>query len=83
MDFPGFVAICAVQTQGNRLRNGQPVSQCQFFDRRRLQFHAASCRPVRLGQHQFDMVAGTDERIQCHCSKFRCAGKYCFHRFFP
>ena len=57
--------------QGKRLKNLNAFFLRQFLHRRRLQRHAATGWPVRLRQHQRDIVAGSNNGLQRLCRKLR------------
>ena len=69
------VGVFAIQTQAQRLGDGDVVLQGQLLDRRSLQLHAATGGAVGLRQHQGHLVACGQDLGQSHGSKFGRARK--------
>ena len=75
-----IVGEFTIQAQTAWLRYKHAVLQGQLLDRRGLQLHAPTRRPVGLGQHQGHRVARRMDAGQSHCRKFGRARKNNAHR---
>jgi hypothetical protein len=65
--FPGFQVI--------RLGDGDAMGQGQFLHRTHFQFQAPPRRPVRLGEHQGDVVARLDQGLEGGGGEIRGSGE--------
>ena len=70
-----FFREFAVQTQAAGLGNRHVVRQRIGFNGRGLQLQATTGRPVRLSEHQHDLMPGRVQTLQRHAGKLRRARK--------